>query len=195
MKSKESLRHCELCRARCPISESDRDVSQLRPLHVDALYTELRKGGTSEHKIRKAHKTLSVSINRAIKYGWCQSNPCAAADKPQVRTAEIAPPTPERVREIIAAQGVVNEDTATCFRLAAATGMRRGELVGLQRRDVKGQSISIRRSLVWDTELKVDPCSADEDRQPRAPHDPDQREDGRSGGYCDGTARRAMHRG
>ncbi|MCU1392635.1 MAG: site-specific recombinase, phage integrase family [Ilumatobacteraceae bacterium] len=153
--SPETLRDYRIGAALIPQHFGDRDVSQVRPLHLDALYAEMRGTGASEHKVRKVHKTLSVSINRAIKYGWCQSNPCRAADKPQVRTAEIVPPTPEQVREIIAAQSAVNEDTATCFRLAAATGMRRGELVGLQRRDVKGQSISIRRSLVWDAALKV----------------------------------------
>ncbi|MCU1394479.1 MAG: integrase [Ilumatobacteraceae bacterium] len=131
-----------------PPAFGSRDVSSVKPLIVDALYRQLRTAGASEHKINKVHKLLSVSFSRGVKYGWCASNPCSAADKPQARAAEIVPPSPEDVRALLACASDVNADLAVCLRLAAATGMRRGELVALQWRDLNKLSLTIRRSLV-----------------------------------------------
>jgi len=133
-----------------PARFGNRDVSTIKPLIVDSLYRELRTGGASEHKINKVHKVLSVSFSRGLKYGWCTANPCVSADKPEARAAEIVPPSPEDVRALIACAVGVNSDLSTCFRLAAATGMRRGELVALQWRDLNGLALTIRRSLVED---------------------------------------------
>jgi integrase len=129
-----------------------RDVSEVKPLHVDALYRELRTAGKTEHQIRKVHSILSASFGKAVKYGWASANPVASADRPQAQAAEIVPPTPEQVRAVITASLDVNIDLAVCLRLAAATGMRRAELVALKWRDVNGQSLTIRRSLVEDDE-------------------------------------------
>ena len=67
-----------------------------------------------------------------------------------VKAEEIVPPTPAEVKRIIAAAVTVNTDLAVCFRLAAATGMRRSELVALQWRDLSDAQIIIRRNRVRD---------------------------------------------
>ena len=125
-------------------------VSDVNPVLLDALYRELRQGGASEHKIKKVHAVLSASFNRALRYGWCVSNPCASATKPKVKSAEIVPPTPEEVRAVVLSAMEVNPDLSVCLRLAAATGMRRSELVGLQWRDISGVQVTVRRSIVED---------------------------------------------
>ena len=150
--SPATIRHYRIGEALIPAAFGKRDVSTVRPLHIDSMYQAMRDAGSSEHKIKKVHQVLSVSFRRVVKYGWCAANPCAAADTPRARAAEIVPPTPEQVRAVITAQLDVNADTAVAFRLAAATGMRRSELVALQWRDIKGQSITVRRSLVEDAD-------------------------------------------
>ena len=108
-----------------------RPVSDVTPLVLDGMYTELRDAGASEHKVQKVHRLLSAAFNRAVRFGWLAANPCVQATKPKVSSHEIEPPTLEQVRSIVADAEAVNEDLAVCFRLAAATGARRGELVAL----------------------------------------------------------------
>jgi len=129
---------------------SDRLVSELNTVLLDSLYRELRKGGASAQIVRRLHSTLSASFSRAVKYGWMASNPCRSATKPSVKAEEIVPPTPAEVKRIIAAAATVNTDLTVCFRLAAATGMRRSELVALQWRDLGDAQIVIRRNRVRD---------------------------------------------
>ena len=127
-----------------------RQVADVKPVVVDALYAELRADGASEHKIQKVHRLLSAAFERALRYEWLASNPCRLATKPRPHTEEINPPSSEQVVETIVKAEQVNEDLAVCLRLAAATGMRRGELVALQWRDVGKGQITVRRSLVED---------------------------------------------
>ena len=133
-----------------PVNFAARLVGDVNPILIDALYRELRATGASEHKIGKVHSVLSASFGRAVKYGWCASNPCASATKPKAKANEIVPPTADQVKSVIAAAVAVNPDLSVCLRLAAATGMRRSELVGLQWRDISGVQVTIRRSIVED---------------------------------------------
>jgi integrase len=131
-----------------PQTFSDRLVADVNPVLVDSLYRELTKGGASPHKVRKVHSTLSASFGQAMKYGWMASNPCASADKPKAKAEEITPPEPAEVKRIVAAATMQNADLGACFRLAAVSGMRRSELVGLQWRDLSGTQIIVRRNRV-----------------------------------------------
>jgi integrase len=132
-----------------------RQVADVKPVVVDALYSELRAGGASEHKIQKVHRLLSAAFERALRYEWLASNPCRLATKPRPHTEEIRPPSSDEVWEIILKAALVNEDLGVCLLLAAATGMRRGELVALQWRDIGKGQITIRRSLVEDKSKKL----------------------------------------
>ncbi len=133
-----------------PASFLARDVSTVRPVVIDAMYNELRAHGASEHKVNRVHRLLSAAFGRAMRYDWLLSNPCASATKPRVHTKEITPPSPQEVKRIIKAAESVNPDLATCLRVAAATGMRRGELCALLWTDIGEGTITVRRSLVAD---------------------------------------------
>ena len=137
-----------------PSSFLERQLSGLKPVVIDGLYSEMRAGGASEHKILKVHRLLSAAFERALRYEWLGSNPCRSATKPRLHTEEISPPSSEQVLDIITRAAKINEDLAVCLTLAAATGMRRGELVALQWRDVGDGQITIRRSIVEDSETK-----------------------------------------
>ena len=51
--------------AAMPESFRDRPVSDVTPLALDGMYTELREAGASEHKVQKVHRLLSAAFNRA----------------------------------------------------------------------------------------------------------------------------------
>ncbi|MCU1389480.1 MAG: site-specific recombinase XerD [Ilumatobacteraceae bacterium] len=134
--------------AAIPAAFASREVLTITPVIVSSMYRELRSSGASEHKIRKVHRLLSAAFNRAVRYGWLTSNPCQQADKPKAQTKEIQPPTPAQVRAIIESAAQVNEDLQVYLRLAATTGVRRGEGVALKWIDVADDQIHVRRSLV-----------------------------------------------
>lgn len=130
-------------------------MSTVKPVILDALYNELRRAGASEHKVRKAHRVLSACFGRSVKYEWMTSNPCASATKSKVHTKEIVPPTMDEVSTVLAAAVAVNADLAMCLRLAATIGARRAELCCLQWRDLQGDQLTIRRSLVEEDDKTI----------------------------------------
>lgn len=121
-------------------------LEDVEPLTVEVWYSQLGRAGWTPHRVRKLHMLLSSAWSRARRYGWVQSNIMRDAEKPKVDEADVRPPTEAEVRTILDhADGTVR----LYLRLAAVTGARRGEVVGLQWQDVAldtGQ-VSIRRSV------------------------------------------------
>lgn len=87
----------------------------------------------SVHAIRAAHTVLSSALTRAVRWGWIPRNPAADASPPAEPRREINPPTVDDVGRALAAAG---GQLAAFLMLAATTGARRGELAGLQWRDL-----------------------------------------------------------
>lgn len=135
--------------AALPSAFLNRSLQGVTAQVLDSLYAQLMREGHSEHRTQKVHKLLSVSLRRAVRYGWISSNPCRDVDnKPNPSSPEIDPPTPEQVRTLIAAAESRNQDLAVYLRLAANTGVRRGEGVALRWSDATMERLTVRRSLV-----------------------------------------------
>lgn len=97
---------------------------------------------------RKAHSVCSLAFRQAVKMGMIPSAPTAAVSVKDAKAAEVVPPTVEQVVEII---GQVPESWTTFMHLAAVTGMRPGEIVGLQWDDLGDGDLNLRRN-VWQTD-------------------------------------------
>lgn len=131
----------------------DRRLSELRAAHLDEWYRSLAAEGLAPATIRKAHNVIRRALRQGVQWGWLPGNVAASASPPPVRQAPICPPAPQTVRRLVeAAEGRGSWELATLAALAASTGARRGELVGLRRSDVDlaGRSITIRRAVVID---------------------------------------------
>jgi len=123
----------------------DTPLRRLRTEHFEALYRRLlivgsRRGGPLAAKtITNLHQIVRSSLNDAVERGPLSSNPSEGAHVPDPRKR---PSTRRRARSWTATElGDFLTDTATnrhsmLFRLAAATGMRRGEVLGLRWEDV-----------------------------------------------------------
>lgn len=106
---------------------------------------------TRHHYLR----VLRAVLQQGWKWGRMPSNVAARARTPKVDHSDQAPhmPTVEAWGALIAATypPVAPRDRSTlrtAILLAAATGCRRGELVGLRWSDVQGDRLTVRRSLV-----------------------------------------------
>lgn len=124
-------------------------VSSMETFTIEALYRRLRKDGWTVHRIRKLHMLLSSAwSNRAGPYGWSQRSVMRDARAPRADEPEIHPPTDTVVRSIL---GTVEKGVLVFFRLAAASGARRGELCGLQWTDLDldKREMVLRRSAAY----------------------------------------------
>jgi len=86
--------------------------------------------------IRNIHSILSGAFGAAERWEWIERNPVDSAKPPTVSTAKRPATPPGDVAAVIAEGRRANPALALYIWLAAITGQRRGELCGLQIRDV-----------------------------------------------------------
>lgn len=118
-------------------------VGKVTPATLDAFYrtlsTDLAAGS-----IRQVHSIIRRAFVQAVKWGWVDQNPAARATPPAQTRPEIDAPPLDIALEVISRSGIWRP----MFTVAAATGLRRGELCGLQWQDIDGQTLRIRRAVV-----------------------------------------------
>lgn len=135
---------------RLPGEFLDRPAVSIHPVDIDALYRRLRTEGLSEHRIQRLHGFLSGAFRRAARLGWIRSSPCVDMNPPIPAAPDITVPTSEQLAALIrcAPEGLPR----TFVRVAAITGARRGELVGMQWADFDARSheVVIRRAITRD---------------------------------------------
>ncbi|NNC79856.1 MAG: site-specific integrase [Acidimicrobiales bacterium] len=98
-----------------------------------ALTTEV---GLAPASVRQIHSIIRRCLKQGVKWGWIQHNVAANATPPVLRQKRVSPPSVEEIRELVAAAEEQNPMFGLLVRLAIATGLRRGELCGLQWADV-----------------------------------------------------------
>ena len=97
--------------------------------HLTALYGELERDGLSVGTRRFTHAVLRRALNDAVRWGKLSRNPAAAADPPAASRSKARSWTDRELRTFLA--HVQRDRLYALWRLAATTGMRRGELLGL----------------------------------------------------------------
>lgn len=111
------------------------------------LKSKKLKEGLSSTTVSAIQGVLHKALDDAIKMGLIVRNACDAVSSPRKQHKEIQPLTSEQARKLLeAAKGHPQE---ALFVLALATGMRRGELLGLKWQDVNLDegTLQVRRTL------------------------------------------------
>ena len=124
-----------------------KQLAKLTPLDLQALYTELADAGLSARSIGHTHRVLHRALGQAVKWNILARNPCDGTTVPRPQRAEMKVLTPEQVRAFLAA--MVDHPAHALYTLAVTSGMRAGELLGLQWGDVDLDAghLTIRRAL------------------------------------------------
>ena len=125
------------------------ELQSLSALHLDRLYGELLDRGMAMSSVREVHVVLGKALSDAELKGYVPRNVARLATPP-ASSASKAPEmkfwTPAQLSVFLTAI----EDTQhyPTIRLAAMSGLRRGELAGLRWTDVDldGCSVSVRRA-------------------------------------------------
>jgi len=131
-------------------------LARLKTAQLDRLYAKLRETGgqdgnaLSAATVRQVHAILRRALQQGVRWGWISTNPASAASAPKVRSQHLDPPKPADVIRLVEAAKQEDPDFGCYLLLAATTGARRGELCGLQWRDLdlEGQTMTISRAVV-----------------------------------------------
>ena len=129
----------------------ERPISDLAPLDLeDWCRWMVEERGLSDASARKAYNLLAMCLRRALAVRDIDWSPTAAVRPPRTRPAPANPLTDEsRLRLTRSLDCLRPTQCVMATRLALMTGMRRGEVCGLQWRDLDLAmgSARVRRSI------------------------------------------------
>jgi len=116
-------------------------LDQIKPLHIIDFLESLGKAGSrkdnksgalSSATIQYNHRILKNIFSRAVEWKVIKENPAAEVKKPRVVHKEIIPYDEDEVRVMLQALQKEPYHWRMMITLALTTGMRRGELLGLE---------------------------------------------------------------
>lgn len=122
-------------------------LDRLQPEHVEKFYAGLREEGLSSSTILQAHRILSRALKVAVQRGRVARNVCTLVDAPSLQRKEVEPLQADEARRLL--QTAKQDRNAARWSIALALGLRQGEALGLQWRDIdfdKG-TLTVRRAL------------------------------------------------
>ncbi|MFL5707084.1 MAG: tyrosine-type recombinase/integrase [Ktedonobacteraceae bacterium] len=122
-------------------------LSKLTPQKVQAFYAQKLKEGLAPGSVRDIHMVLHKALENAVRWRLVGRNVCDDVSPPRQVKHEIQSLTEEQAHKLLqVAQGHKLEGLIT---VALATGMRRGELLGLRWQDInfEDRSLQIRRTM------------------------------------------------
>src|SRR5947209_8658767 len=109
-------------------------LDRLRPAHIDQVMSRMAKGGAAPASIRQAYRVVSRSLKEAVRLQLIATNPAERVDPPRVGRPDLEVPTREGLTKLL--DTVDGSEWAVPIALDIATGLRRGELLGLRWPDI-----------------------------------------------------------
>jgi integrase len=125
-------------------------LGKFQPIHVEHSLAELAKAeGISTWTRRKCGGMLSTALKHAVKLKLIPSNPAADVKLARPKAREMSVMTVEQSRVFLRA--AARHRLHALFSLALATGLRQGEILGLQWADFdfEAGTVAVRRTLSY----------------------------------------------
>jgi integrase len=122
-------------------------LQNLSAQHIQAFYTRKSNEGFSALTVISFHNLLHKALDTAVKWNLVARNMCKLVDPPRRQRFEVTPLTLEQIQKLLSA--VEGYRLGALFKLALATGMRRGEIMGLKWQDIDFErgKLQVRRVL------------------------------------------------
>lgn len=112
-------------------------LDSLGAADLDEYYLRLtEEENLAPATIRQLHAIISGALSQAVKWRWIPHNPARDATLPKAQPSRIEPPSPEKVRELLALAEAESVEMGMFIRLAALLGARRSEVCGLRWDDI-----------------------------------------------------------
>ena len=122
-------------------------LGRLNALQVQSVYGQKLDGGLSPRSVEIIHVTLHKALKQAVRWTLIPRNVSEAVTPPRPTRREIKPLSQEQARALLeAARG---DKLHAFYVLAVTTGMRNGELLALQWKDVslEDRTLRVRRTV------------------------------------------------
>ena len=122
-------------------------LQKLTAQHVQGFYTKKADEGLAPATIIYYHSVLHNALDTAVKWGLVYRNVCDLVSPPRKQQFEIQALTMVQMQMLLAT--VRGHKWEALYTLALATGMRRGELLGLKWQDINVETgiLQVRRVL------------------------------------------------
>lgn len=122
-------------------------LAKLAPAHIEKWYADLAAAGESPRGRQMAGVVLGTALRHAVRLKLIPHSPVNDIPKPRPPKKEMKVWTNEQVRAFLAAAS--SDRLHSLYVLAVSTGMREGELFGLQWQDIDlaAGSLSVQRTL------------------------------------------------
>ena len=124
-------------------------LTKLRPLQIQGVYTQVLEKGVSARTALHCHRVLREALQHALKWQLIPRNPADSVQPPRPQRYEIAAMGPDEVKRLLAAADETRY--GDLIHLAALSGLRQGELMGLRWQDVDLEAgiLHIRQTCQW----------------------------------------------
>jgi integrase len=109
-------------------------LTQLKPEHLQHLYTDKLSTGLGKRSVRYIHITLHKALKDAVKLGMIARNPADAVTPPRVQRSEMQTWDEDEIKTFL--EAIKDSPYYALFYTALYTGMRRNELLGLRWSDI-----------------------------------------------------------
>jgi len=130
-------------------------LQALTPDHLNRFYGQMltegrlkTEGGLRPKTVRNIHVILHTALRDAVRWNYVPKNAAQFADPPRQEEVEFTTWTPEELNHFL----LFAQDhwLATAWFLAASTGMRRGEVLGLrwQDTDLDRKRLGVRKTII-----------------------------------------------
>jgi integrase len=119
-------------------------LEKLNTMQLERLYRQKFDAGLSAGRVRYIHVTIRKALKDAVRLQLLSRNVADAAIPPRVVKTEIEPLTHDQMRCLLDA--ATGDKLHALYVLAITTGMRQGELLGLQWKDIDLEAGTLRMS-------------------------------------------------
>jgi integrase len=122
-------------------------LDKLTALQIEGLYARKLGEGLSASTVRLIHAVLSSAVKRAVRLKLVQTNVGRDVQAPKIERDEVEVFAPSEVQRILSAAS--QDRLEALWTLALTTGIRHGELLGLQAQDYDagGGTLAVRRTV------------------------------------------------
>jgi integrase len=109
-------------------------LNALKPDHIKTAYRDLLEKGLSPRSVQQVHRTLRAALRQAVKSEYLYRDPTGGVTPPRAKQREDAVLTPEQIRALLSV--TADHYLHPLWIVLATTGIRLGEALGLQWRDI-----------------------------------------------------------